>query len=876
MSARNLRGPKFESLSVCGDLTTETICLGDELDRPTQQYLLSNLSSGFLMKTAEVGPNWTEFGQLSFSTKVQLIIKTSNHTYEVPSSTNISLQNTNTRSMINPNLLLNCCISLYVDYAEVTPNDNYKNQLYRMGNFSISVENRISVCSNAWLSRLDCTLCAEASLLVDSRVAGMIEITIKGINCFSSSKETFKITAELTTGLDWISNSTLRDIGDSKHIHYKKIFQICSRTCRRVFCSDRNSEIALRQYPAMEQCSCKAGCSRCWFPTPAAEFMSITDSWSTPRFPSSHSGTPPPLSAHTWNKKKDYNNNFQYPDRHFFLKSETDTQAELRTGQSYRDNSSGLVRKENGGIFKSWPKAVPLLKIPSPDPGLMCEQGFGLGINNTWVLRGELDFDNPPSDRNLTQTLPGSLDNHRSSGPRSGHLIRTDWLPDVDLLHQEADLLIQELFEQEKVQETLFYATQPHAPLPSLPDPEILQMVGFPGIGVDTKHSIDAWEWRILETPELEEILDSLGNMGLDERIDMLLEELEKQEEAPEEGNLIFQEIQGFDNESVSLGSTIYDPPAFWIEETQTIDSGLDQRMVNLPVYHENVESINSEQLEFENWMDLHQPGYMAGLGQLDDDTSSYAPESGDEEPVEWWQFPQEIDFPLHLPDPPEPHEQDQEEDKSSPCTPVHIHPQGCVCMGCNRFSPLSEDGNDDLSFPVDMEAVSARLRAIKEQWLLEIDVDEVHRMAEIEEREIIREHRYLEQLQKNSTASGKGIPTVNPVPTPLPWMAEHSATQGHSSHEESDKWSEDTTEIIDVGLLHHMSELEEEKLKKIHNEWLKRASTFFMVQNCIKEKEIDDLENLADEILKEQDVQQLSPYGDLIGRERYFPYQPP
>ena len=162
MSARNLRGPKFESLSACGDLTAETYCLGDELDHPNPQSLYS---SGFLMKSAEIGPNWTEFGQLSFSTKVQLIKITSNPLYEVPTSTHISLQNTNKRSMINLNLTLNCCISLYVGYAEVTSNNTDKNQL---GKLSLSMENRISVCSNARLPLLDCTLCAEMSLLVDS------------------------------------------------------------------------------------------------------------------------------------------------------------------------------------------------------------------------------------------------------------------------------------------------------------------------------------------------------------------------------------------------------------------------------------------------------------------------------------------------------------------------------------------------------------------------------------------------------------------------------------------------------------------------------------------------------------------------------------
>ena len=871
MSARNLRGPKFESLSACGDLTAETYCLGDELDHPNPQ---SFYSSGFLMKSAEIGPNWTEFGQLSFSTKVQLIKITSNPLYEVPTSTHISLQNTNKRSMINLNLTLNCCISLYVGYAEVTSNNTDKNQL---GKLSLSMENRISVCSNARLPLLDCTLCAEMSLLVDSRVAGLIEVNIKGRSCFDSPIETLKMTAELVIGLSWTPNSTFHDIGNSRHTYSKSIVQTDSLDCRRVSCSDRSSEMVPRQQLVVEQSSCRVGCSRCWFLNLAEESMKIIDCWSTPRFPSRHLGTLCPLPVHTWNKKKNFNGNLWYSDRHFSLKSESDAQVDFRTGQSYRENSSELVKGKNGGIFESWHKAVPLFGIPSPDSKPLCKQSFDLGTNNIWVFRGELELDNPPNNSSQTRPLPVSLDNHRSSGPGSCHLTKTDWLPDADSLHQEADLLIQELFEQEKVQDTLLDFTQHHAPLLSPPDPEILQMVGFPGSGVDTKYSVDAWEWRILETPELEEILDSLGNMGLDERIEMLIQELERQEEAPQEGNLIFQEIQGFDNESISLGSTVYDPPAFWIEETQTIDSGLDQRMVNLPVYHENVESINSEQLEFENWMDLHQPGYMAGLGQLDDDTSSHAPESGDGEPVEWWQFPQEIDFPLHLPDPPTPHEQDQEEDKSSPSTPVHIHPQGCVCMGCNRLSPLSEGGNDGLSFPADMEAVSARLRAIKERWLLEIDVDEVHRMAEIEEREIIREHRYLEQLQKNSTASGNGIPTVSPVLTPLPWMAEHSATQGHSPHKKSDNWSEDTTEVIDVGLLHHITEMEEEKLKKTHNEWLKRASTFLMVQNCIREKEIDDLENLADEILEEeQDVQQLSPYGDLSGRERHFPYQPP
>ena len=181
MSVRNLRGPNFESLSVCGDLFTETKCFGDELDHPTPN--ISNISffnGGFLMKVAEFGPNWSDFEQLSFSTKLQLITLPSSHTtYTLTSSTNISLQNTNTRSMIIPNETLTCCISLYVGYAKVKK--EHYDRIHVHGIASLTAESRNSARLNNWSLSLDCTLEAELPILVYGQMNGMIEVIVEGI-----------------------------------------------------------------------------------------------------------------------------------------------------------------------------------------------------------------------------------------------------------------------------------------------------------------------------------------------------------------------------------------------------------------------------------------------------------------------------------------------------------------------------------------------------------------------------------------------------------------------------------------------------------------------------------------------------------------------
>ena len=71
--------------------------------------------------------------------------------------------------------------------------------------------------------------------------------------------------------------------------------------------------------------------------------------------------------------------------------------------------------------------------------------------------------------------------------------------------------------------------------------------------------------------------------------------------------------------------------------------------------------------------------------------------------------------------------------ERSDQRSPVFLHLQGCECNGCNRLSPIDKSDATTLSFPVDMQTVAKRLSALKEMWLLEVDVDAVHREADIE-----------------------------------------------------------------------------------------------------------------------------------------------
>ena len=818
------------------------------------------------MKVAEFGPNWSDFEQLSFSTKLQLITLPSSHTtYTLTSSTNISLQNTNTRSMIIPNETLTCCISLYVGYAKVKK--EHYDRIHVHGIASLTAESRNSARFNNWSLSLDCTLEVELPTLVYGQMAGMIEVMVEGIFQNITSKKGLRLDTKLTIDLSWNSSPTINNRG----IIWRRNYMIKERRemvdCRRISCSARSLAGSNWQLPAVELFSCSFGrIQRQWFGffVLREEFVAVRDSFPTPSAPGTASRA---LVRHRVSPCK-------------------------RNIVTVKEKSQvvGHIGKSNVSYYKSKEESGSKT-IPDPEgnygQGLLFEleraknplwsDNLGMRVNRmydtVWIFHGELD-----SCKNTRIEERSVSDHQRTSEPprleTDPYQITEDFLRvDVDLLHQEMDCLILELLEQEQ------------GGPPPQSDLEVLQSLGFPGEGVDTKFSVDAWEWRVLETPELEEILDSLGNMGLDERIELLLAELEKQEVNPMEVDMVFQAAPvgpDYDNESGSLGSTVYDPPAFWLEDSQTIDSGLDHRMVNMPVYHENVESINSEQLEFENWMDLHQPGYMAGLGLLDDDTSSFAQNSDADEPVEWWQSPQELDFLPYSLDPSgwdveQGMDQiDQVEQVQSPPTPTFIHLQGCECLGCNRLSPSVEGEAEALSYPVDMVAVATRLRAVKERWLLEIDVDEVHRLADIEEREIIREHRFLEQIRGTPTIDGSNA-SGNCSLIPPPHKAEHSALEEPPFQFDPDQESGDSTGGMDIGLFHHLCDIEDENHKKTHYEWSKRAATWAMVQKCIRDKEVDDFEALADEILEyNQETKRVSSDGDLAGREENFPHQPP
>ena len=115
MPAKDLRGSPVETLNTHGDHGTREFSPGDG---PNLFKISPKRVFGGFLTTAELGPNWTEFGQLSFSTLMQLISKIPsiplyNHT---PSSTDITLQNTITSNIISQNS--NCCIFLYVGHNQ--------------------------------------------------------------------------------------------------------------------------------------------------------------------------------------------------------------------------------------------------------------------------------------------------------------------------------------------------------------------------------------------------------------------------------------------------------------------------------------------------------------------------------------------------------------------------------------------------------------------------------------------------------------------------------------------------------------------------------------------------------------------------------------
>ena len=79
----------------------------------------------------------------------------------------------------------------------------------------------------------------------------------------------------------------------------------------------------------------------------------------------------------------------------------------------------------------------------------------------------------------------------------------------------------------------------------------------------------------------------------------------------------------------------------------------------------------------------------------------------------------------------------------TSPSTPMHIHLRGCMCNGCNLFSPENREDRESFSYPVDLDRVVSRLQAYVDSAVLLVDIGRIHWHAELEEELLISEYQY-------------------------------------------------------------------------------------------------------------------------------------
>ena len=395
----------------------------------------------------------------------------------------------------------------------------------------------------------------------------------------------------------------------------------------------------------------------------------------------------------------------------------------------------------------------------------------------------------------------------------------------------------------------------------------------MPGEGVLDEDSVDAWGWKFADQADLENILESIGGQGLDIKETLLA--LKTQEENRGLADLIFQldqvenpnqnnlVIRGYDSESGSRGGSIADPPAFWINNDTSEDSGVGDRLVNLPVYLNNPGSPEgSDYLDHVNWIDIYAPGVMDWIVDEPPSLSSdYGPDVAQEWQTSSGATPQvqSPPFPLMIAPLEEPSPDYTPTSSQEQSTPVERHLEGCLCNGCIRFSP-ADNPSAELSFPADMIAVANRLEALKELWILEVDIDRVHREAEIEEREIITEFNLLQGLR--SRLGGPDTPELH-----LDMDLEaHSATslidigEVHIMHLESDleiikeyqgprslasSMTEHggSLEDLDIDEIHRAADKDVETAVKAMEARAKSAATHLMAARCIEEKRIDNWE---------------------------------
>ena len=212
--------------------------------------------------------------------------------------------------------------------------------------------------------------------------------------------------------------------------------------------------------------------------------------------------------------------------------------------------------------------------------------------------------------------------------------------------------------------------------------------------------------------------------------------------------------------------------------------------------------------------------------------------------------------------------------------TPWFVHFQGCECNGCNRLSPASGERASGPSYPVDAIMLSNRLKALIEKELLEIDIDQVHRAAEIEQREIITEFRFLQGMAEHREDELldeliKSLESVGPTDYSSAQLDESSTIMGNNKDPATPhRASAEPLQDVDIDVIHALAEAEEEYIRSRHLEWAAGQDTIRMVSQCVLDRRIDKLEKIADEVIGVQPINGV--IQDRPTEENYSLTKPP
>ena len=273
---------------------------------------------------------------------------------------------------------------------------------------------------------------------------------------------------------------------------------------------------------------------------------------------------------------------------------------------------------------------------------------------------------------------------------------------------------------------------------------------------VSAETGVDFWGWKLLEYENPEDILENIEGQPFEVNnlMDSLLEQAEQPVElVPPRDNDQIQIMRGYDSDSGSFGGSIHDPSAPWLPQDTSLDSGTDDRMVNLPVYYnQHNDSISSSQLDYENWQDIFAPN-LQQWGQhwdnVSDSSSDYGPLGellGELNTSTTPSIPSLASSPPVSPPWPA---MAAQPDASTPRgldasqSPVFVHLEGCNCLRCIRHSPGEGYANPTYSYPVDLAMVAKRLLAHIESVNLLVDVDLIHWNADLEVENMVAEYYY-------------------------------------------------------------------------------------------------------------------------------------